>query len=711
MTESNLQRQSPYHLDTARLHWHADDTPTASQFDDIYYSGLRGLEESRYVFLQHNQLQQRWQQLTTGDSFTIVETGFGTGLNFLAAWQLWQQQAPQGARLHFISVEKHPLTRKDLQRALSVWAELTPLSDQLIKQYPTLTPGQHCLSFEHGAVNLTLLLGEAKTSLEQLRDSDHPQWSKLRSFQIDCWFLDGFAPSKNPDLWNDTIYALLADLSCEHTTIATFTAVGSVRRSLSAHGFTMEKAKGFGKKREMMKGVFSQQPQPQQPQQQQQQQQPLPHQRQPTRPSPGIRAPWYVNATQPRKLGNNAHIAVIGGGLAGVTSAYAMAKRGYRVTLIEREQQLAEGASGNSQGMLYTKLSPQTGLLNQFTLTSFMYALRYYRQWQYRDTVTKNQLDFCGLLQLAITDRERQLIPQLQQAFAGQSELVHWVSQQQASEIAGVEVQHPGWFFPSAGWLSPSFLCQSLARHPGIDTVRKTEALNIAFSGTNWQISGPENQPIASADAVIIANARDAVQFQQTAELPVKTIRGQVTLLNSDHTCSDLRTVICHEGYVTPAIDGQHSLGATFDNGDTDINVRPADHLNNLNSLERALPKLFKHPGATIDPSDLTGRAGLRCTSPDYLPLVGPVHQREHFIDDYGQLRKNAQQNISTAGCYHPHLYVNIAHGSRGITSTPVCSELLASMICGEPRPLPRNLSTALNPARFTIRDLARNKI
>ncbi len=697
MSEPNVGEQSPYQLDTAELQWQDGDIPTASQFDDIYYSGLRGLDESRYVFLQHNQLPQRWQQMETGSHFTIVETGFGTGLNFLAVWQLWRLQAPASARLHFISVEKHPLKREELHRALSIWPELKEMADQLIDQYPILTPGQHYLNFDNGSVNLTLLMGDARTSLEQLRDSDHPQWQQLRSFQIDAWFLDGFTPSKNPELWNDTIYTLMSDLSCEHTTLSTFTAVGSVRRALIDHGFKMEKVKGFGKKREMMKGAFTQQQTPSQDQQR--------------HSAPGIKAPWYVNRNNSNQTPFDKHIAVIGGGLAGVTSAYAMAQRGWRVTLIERQQQLAEGASGNSQGMLYTKLSPKPGTLNQFTMATYLYALRYYRQWQHRDAVPQDQLDFCGLLQLASTEKERQLIPQLQHAFAGQPGLVQCLSQQQASEVAGIEVGHPGWFFPGAGWLSPGYLCRSLAEHPRINIVRHTEVLNIDFSGTNWQLSGSAHQQIATADAVIIANGRDAVQFEQTAHLPVKTIRGQVTQLSSDYTHGNLNTVICHEGYITPASNGRHSLGATFDNGDTDISLRAYDHQRNLESLEEALPMLLKQPTSNIDTSILEGRAGLRCTSPDYLPIVGPAHNYSKFIEDYGVLRKNAHQDIATAGCYHPHLYLNIAHGSRGITSTPLCSELLASIVCGEPHPLPRSLITALNPARFIIRDLARNKI
>lgn len=209
---------------------------------------------------------------------------------------------------------------------------------------------------------------------------------------------------------------------------------------------------------------------------------------------------------------------------------------------------------------------------------------------------------------------------------------------------------------------------------------------------------------------MVIANSRDALQFEQSQSVPAKAIRGQITLLETSEVSSSLKTVICHEGYVTPAINNTHNLGATFDNGDTDTSTRLEDHQRNLDSLQRMVPSLLSEHQA-IDANTLSGRAGLRCTSPDYLPIVGPLHNQQQFLEDYALLRKNAHSDIATPGSYYPNLYINIGHGSRGLTSTPLCSELIAAMICAEAPPLPRHLVTALNPARFVIRDLIRNKL
>ncbi len=696
---------SPYHLDCAKIEWQPGDIPTALDYDDIYFNPQQGLQETEYVFLHHNHLQQRWQHLARKEAdkrtvFTIGETGFGTGLNFLATWRLWQQSAPKEGHLHFVSVEKHPLQAEDLQRSLRAWPALQTFSEQLIAQYPILVPGHHVLTFDQGRVTLHLLLGDALECLEQLRSSNRDELAIASKQRINAWFLDGFAPAKNPSLWNDELYTLIAQLSAAGTTLSTFTAVGAVRRGLAKQGFNMDIVKGFGKKRDMLKGVFEQ------------------HIPQATITRKGVKAPWYFNNHS--VTGN--HVAVIGGGLAGCNSAYAMARRGWKVTLIERQAELAQAASGNPQGMLYTKLSPQPGQLNHFTLSSYLYALRYYQQLVAMQILPAEQLDFCGVLQLAITDKDKKLYQQLQQGFANQNQLVQFVDARQASNLAGLNLDHPGWYFPQAGWLSPPALCQSLACHPNIDTHYNSEALALNYTDQQWHIR-VSGTTLKQADAVIIANSRDAQQFTQTQTLPLKTIRGQITLLDSGTGSSSpltsLKTVICHEGYITPAINNghhhdahdhkQHSLGATFDNNDCDTGLRAEDHQRNLHSLQQAIPSISDHINQ-LDPQTLAGRAALRCTSPDYLPIVGPVHKQQQFLLDYAALRSNAHREISRCGDYYPGLYINVAHGSRGLTSTPLCSELLAATINSEPAPLPRALSQALNPARFTIRDLIRNK-
>ena len=191
----------------------------SQQYGDVYFSRASGLDETRHVFLEQNHLPQRWRDLQQ-DSFTIVETGFGTGLNFLCAWQLWLVCAPPAARLHFVRIEKYPLTLDDLTRALSLWPPLAAERAALLAQYGMLAPGWHRLSFAQGRVTLTLIIGDVQTSLPLLRA------------KADAWFLDGFAPSKNPEMWQPDLYIQMARLSHPSTTFATFTSAGLVKRGL-----------------------------------------------------------------------------------------------------------------------------------------------------------------------------------------------------------------------------------------------------------------------------------------------------------------------------------------------------------------------------------------------------------------------------------------------------------------------------------------------
>ena len=227
---------------TNPIEWR-EGQPYASEFQDVYFSTDNGLEESRFVFLTQNNLATRFSALNA-ESFTIAETGFGTGLNFLSAWQLWSELAPANSQLHFISIEKYPLSIADLSKALAHWPTLHDYSQPLQAQYTQLPTGKHPLSFANGKVLLSLLIGDISEILPQLNT------------QVDAWFLDGFSPAKNPDMWSSALFLRMAKLAHAQTTFATFTSAGDVRRGLQAAGFQVQKLAGFGKKREMLRGCF-----------------------------------------------------------------------------------------------------------------------------------------------------------------------------------------------------------------------------------------------------------------------------------------------------------------------------------------------------------------------------------------------------------------------------------------------------------------------
>jgi len=223
----------------AALEWR-DGLPYSPAFGDVYFSSDNGQLETEYVFIQGNALISRWQ-LLADETFTILETGFGTGLNFLCACKAWLEYAPAHAVLHFTSVEKFPLSTPDMHKALLHWQTLQATADALLTHYDTLLD-IGTVSLFNNRVRLQVLFGDATARLSDL------------NIKADAWFLDGFAPSKNPEMWQPALFEQMARLSYTGTTFATFTSAGIVRRGLTAAGFKVIKKPGFGRKREMITG-------------------------------------------------------------------------------------------------------------------------------------------------------------------------------------------------------------------------------------------------------------------------------------------------------------------------------------------------------------------------------------------------------------------------------------------------------------------------
>lgn len=683
----------------ARILWDDDDQPRSADFEDIYFSTRDGLAESRHVYLDGNDLAARWRRLSDHDPFVIGETGFGTGLNFLAAWTLWRDSAPPAARLHYLGVEAFPLAPDDLDRALSAWPELKERAAALAAAYPAcLAPGLHQLVFDAGRVRLTLALAEAATGLDAFLDSAHPRHRRPRR-GVDAWFLDGFAPAKNPEMWRPAVLERLQALSAPGATFATFTAAGAVRRGLRDHGFEVRKAPGFGRKRDMLRGRLV---------------------RPATRPAaaefPASPYPdgrphaWHLIADAPPP-GAQTRVAVIGGGLAGCHAARALARRGLSVTVFEAEPDLARGGSGNAQGVLYAKPAPGGGLAADFSLAALLFAQRHYRALWDRDDPCLGAA--CGVLHLAADEREAggqaTLVERL-----GAPALCRQLERSEAEDIAGVPLPAGGLWFPASGWLSPPAVCRALIA--GIEPadrplgVRQARVARLAPDpGGGWRLFDEQDRLLADAGHVVLACANALAGFAQCAALPVQPVRGQVSRVDTGRApaAGRLRVALCAEGYVTPARDGRISFGASFHPGDAAVDTRAVEHAHNLARLRRNVPGLV--PDDVI-PEDCGGRAGLRCATPDRLPITGPVPDRDRMVERFALLRKNANAAIADAGAWHEGLWVSAGYGSKGLAYIPLASEWLASQIIGEPPPLGPELRVGLSPARFLIRDLKRGR-
>jgi tRNA 5-methylaminomethyl-2-thiouridine biosynthesis bifunctional protein len=655
-------------LPHAQLDWDDQGLPRSRVFDDVYFSNLSGLDETRYVFLEQNALRERFAALPVDGKLVIGETGFGTGLNFLCAWQLFEQHAVAGARLHFVSVEKYPLSLPDLQRALALWPELKPFADQLLAQYVAIHQGFQRLILDHGRITLTLLIGDV---LEQLPQLDA---------QIDAWFLDGFAPAKNPDMWTAELFVELARLAAPGSTISTFTSTGWVRRLLNAAGFKMKRTPGIGHKWEILRGVFLGWPV--------------------EVTKPVMAKPWFA---RPAPLTGERRALVIGAGLAGCATAASLAARGWQVSLLERHGALAQEASGNPQGVLYLKLSAHGTALSQLIVSGFGHTRRLLEQLH-----RGLDWDDCGVLQLAFNAKEAERQAQLAAAFP--EDLLHTLDQAQAEIRAGIALQSGGLFYPEGGWVHPPALCQWQAAHPNIQILTHHDVLELRRAHGHWQALEGETV-LADAPVVILAGAAEIKRFAYSSELPLKRIRGQITRLPQTSESQALGTVVCAEGYVAPARLGEHTLGASFDFNSDDLTPTAAEHAGNLQMLEEISVDLVARLGANaLQPEALEGRAAFRCTSPDYLPIVGPLADGQAFADAYGALSKDARQTPDIPCPWLDGLYVNSGHGSRGLITAPLSGELLAAWLDNEPLPLPRAVAEACHPNRFALRRLIRGK-
>lgn len=644
----------------AKLDWDEQGQPLSNQFDDVYFSRESGLAETQYVFLQQNQLPERFAKLPMHQRFVIGETGFGTGLNFLCTWRLFEQTAPANAHLHFISVEKYPLITADLAKALSLWPELANYSNALLDQYIAIHHGFQTLQFANGRITLTLLVGDAVEMFEQL------------DAKIDAWFLDGFSPAKNPQMWSEQLFSQLARLSTPNTTLATFTCAGFVRRGLNAQGFTMQRVKGFGQKREMLCGYYSGSEQ-------------------------YTNLPWFIR--QPIAFKQRKAI-ILGAGISGCATAYSLASRGWHVEILEQREAIAQEASGNQQGIMYLKLSAHGTQLTQLIMAGFGYTRRLLARLG--DRVAWQD---CGLLQLPHNDKEAFRLKELSTNFP--ESLLRSVTKEQASALAGIQIEQEGVFFPDSGWLNPASLCHALLSHPNIEVRLNCSVTSIAYEHEQWQLFNQQTL-ITQAPVLVLCNATNVKDFSQTAHLLVKNVGGQTTTAPATSASKALKTVISAEGYCAPAWQDQHTFGASFNFRPNGQEITLEEQQSNLMLLE-AISVQFKHDLA-ININQLGGHAAYRSTTPDYLPLAGPIADAEAFSKVYARLRRNARK-VPEGDCpWQAGLYTNSAQGSRGMITAPLMAELVAAYINNEPLPIDKELANACHPNRFLVKQLMRNE-
>jgi tRNA 5-methylaminomethyl-2-thiouridine biosynthesis bifunctional protein len=625
-------------LPSPRLVLPADGPPRSERFGDIYFSDSDGLAETRHVFLRGCGFPDGFAGRRR---VTIAETGFGTGLNFLAAWR----DLPPETGLDFVSVELCPLSQSEMRALPDPWPELSELRRLLAASWPVPHPGWRRLVFEGGRVTLTLGFGEAA---ERFAEMDAA---------ADAWFLDGFSPARNPDMWRDEVLDEISRLSRPGTRLASFTAAGSVRRGLAARGFAMEKRPGHGHKRDMLTGVFT------------------------GEPPPPRAASWYPFPAAP---GGSA--LVLGGGIAGCAMAGALFRRGLEVTVLEAEE-LAAGASGNERGIVMPMLTAAASPAGDFHEEAFRFASA-----EYGDLMNP-----CGVLQLIATPGERDRAAKLVERGRMPEGGLTLLDPGQASAAAGVALPCDALHYPAAGWIDPRAACRKLAEGARILTGRR--AAGLERTGGGWAVRDGEGRIIAESDILILAEGAGLTVREQAGFLPLSLRRGQVTRAAATPASRGLRCVLTHRGYLMPACaGGTHWLGATYDPGGAP-DASPEDDARNLFELEQALPGL----GLVVDGP---GRAGLRLVTPDRMPVAGPAVVPESYPALYGDWAIGERRRRWPEAPCREGLWLLGGLGSRGLTTAPLLAEILASAIAGQPPPVSRAVREALHPARFLMRGL-----
>lgn len=602
--------------------------PFSRRFGDVYHPHAGAMQQASKVFIGGNQLPERWRGKS---SFTVCETGFGLGNNFLALWHAWRQDASRPARLHMISVEAHPFRQEDLRALLMRQheGELLRLALALVQAWPPLLPGLHRLEFEGGALTLTLAFGPVERMARQLQA------------QVDAFFLDGFAPRVNPEMWTPALFGQLARLAARDATLASWCCVGQVRRDLRDAGFLVNKRPGYGGKREITVATLRQEL--------------------------GRRRQAPVASDPPS-------VMVVGGGLAAGGVAQALALRGHDIQVFDPVFEL--GLGGSHHGHLAAVLSPVISRDDDIrSRLSRAGVLRALQRW---GNLPGAPLVPCGTIDLAPDPHEEVAMRESLAFLAMPDTWVKWLDAAQVSEYAGIALGRGGFFFPQGGCVRLRPLLEGLFSRPGI----RCHAVQVATLHREpagiWTARDAGGAVLGQASQVVLANARHAGTLlgSVTGLLPqpalpklkgIYGMAGQVSYYGEGDIPSP-RVVLAGAGYSLPALDGRQLVGSTYR-----LNVARAEATNSgQREICDKLEALLGMEGESLSQIPLEGAwSGWRAAVSDRLPMIGPVGTQSG-------------------------LWLACAYGSRGLTWASLAGDVIAALLNREPVPLERELLTKI---------------
>lgn len=605
----------------------ADGQLFSPLYDDVYHSSSGALGQAEHVFLRGNGLPERWRGR---DAFTVCETGFGLGLNFLALWNAWRNDPQRPAALHMVSMEAHPFTRENLVAQLARYAPapLAELAQALSAQWPALLPGLHRLEFENGAVTLTLGFGDAQGLARRL------------NARVDAFFLDGFAPERNPRMWASPLLRDLAKLAAPGATVATWACTDELRHALQGAGFDVECAPGDGGKGLMTVGTVR---------------------------TPGSAAAAARAAVR--------HAVVVGAGLAGAGIAQSLAGRGWRVTVLDAGRALGAPAHAGHLAAALTPVIARDD--NARARLSRAGSQRAEARWKGLAGGAAPRV--CGTVQVERDAGKAAALAGTLETLAFPSDWVRMVDRDEASALAGLPLARGGVFFAQGMLVQPNRLIDALLQTPGVKVV-PAQAARLEAVGQGWRVTNPQGQEIAHAETVILANAFGAQGVLADSGLldplpriaQMHALAGEVTLVPAASLAGGPRCIVGGEGYLLPDVGAGCVVGSTYMHGATQTQVSAEGQRVTLDKAAGLLSGHFPEFDALV-PGTLPGWAGWRAVLPGRLPAVGEL----------------------------PHakgVWLAVGYASRGLSWSALMGDEIAARLTGEPGLLETDLAQLVSP-------------
>lgn len=571
------------HLPDPDVYLSDDGTPRSRVFDDIYFSTSGGIEETRHAFLGGIGAPIFFKDR---QSTRIAELGFGTGLNFLVTWRDWAETAPKNATLHYTAIEGYPMSMEILNRTLAHIPEMTAEATALIAQWPPQVKGTHRLVMDQGRVHLTLIFAEVADALAGITD------------RFDAWYLDGFSPAKNPDMWTADVLDKMRTLCAPDARVATFTAAGHVRQTLLELGFNVEKRAGFGRKRDCVSARLDE-----------------------------VEASKDTSQKSKSKT-----VAVIGAGIAGATLANALRVRGHIPTIFDAADDLGAAASGNPVALIAPRLTRERVPMGRIIASAYLHALRFYDDLQ--DTGGDPWIGARGSYVMAQNDEEAERQSRAKRAYGWPDDVMQEISPARASLLTSVDVAKGGSWFAGAGAISPANVIAKLTQ--GIK-ILKGQVAHVRSSADGWHVAVHDSDDTDAFDAICVAAGIGVMDVLGHDTFPLLSNRGQLTYVSS--LSQSPNVAISYGGYVSPELtldNGAtcHVLGASYARRDE---VPDAEWETLRQSDTEVMLANFAEQLPTIAVGDVIGgRTARRATIRDYIPLAGEWDEGLYVLGGLG---------------------------------------------------------------------------